>query len=691
MKNNNFVLEQHHIDVARNLISINGQINRLPPKAIALLCVLAENQGEVHSIEDIMKIVWEDRVVSSNSLQRCISQLRKALNDDAQTQRVIKTHSKKGYSLEIPVTHLNSSSSKTNHLRQQHIKPNTFWLILLITLLVLTIGVVYWFQAIPEKNQQHIEVSPITSSDDWESDSSYGPKGNFIVFQRYIDNCYSNIWLKDVSSHKEKRLTDKKGVYGKPSWSNDGNHLTFTERNVCKPSQINEKYCWSVNTLSLLDAITSPQTPLRRLECQNNPVWLAKWLPTGDISYLTENDSNTMIQVYSPKTQEVISFFKEPSNYTYSYDFSVENRTFAILSLNEKNDHILRILSLTGEVISKALIKLPPNSPRDRALKIQYHPSGEYILVSSGSSIYRLDIDGKLSKIDIGGRRNLTDFSFHPNGQLFIATEVIADTDIVLLSKTLLSQNKKISFLDGYKLARSNLSEDMPKFQPLGESIAYTSNRSGIRQLWLFNKESVQLSQVEYGLHSKTIAWSPTGSMIAGISGNKVQIWQLDGYYQKVETKLHIESIMQWYSVNELLVTAIIDGHSTLHKLNIKTNTMKNLGIKNILWANYGDNGQLFYLKRNGKFWRNAVKPVEMPKLNNQFEQPTAVYTSGELYGINNARQLWVYSIADDTFEVLSTLPESVRYLSDFNGNDFLITQMEQLKKDLLLIKHNEQ
>lgn len=80
-----------------------------------------------------------------------------------------------------------------------------------------------------------------------------------------------------------------------------------------------------------------------------------------------------------------------------------------------------------------------------------------------------------------------------------------------------------------------------------------------------------------------------------------------------------------------------------------------------------------------------------MPKLNNQFEQPFAVYNSGELYGINNDRQLWVYSIADDTFGVLSTLPENVRYLSDFNGSDFLITQMKQLKKDLLLIKHNEQ
>ncbi|MFT6507827.1 winged helix-turn-helix domain-containing protein [Colwellia polaris] len=683
MKSNNFVLGQHHVDVARNLIKINGQINRLPPKAIALLCVLAENQGEVYSIEDIMKIVWEDRIVSSNSLQSCISQLRKALNDDAQTQRVIKTHSKKGYSLEIPVTHFDSSSSKASYLRL-----NTFWRILFVTLIVV---IAYWFHPLSEKNKQHIEVSPITSSDDWESGASYGPGGNFIIFQRYIDNCYSNIWLKEVSSHKEKQLTYNKGVYGKPSWSNDGNHITFTERNACKPSQVDEEYCWSVNTLSVLDAITSPQKPVRRLECQSNPAWLAKWLPTGDISYLTEKDGSTMIQLYSPKTQKVITLFEVLSSYTYSYDFSVANSTFALLSLNEKNDHVFRVLSLTGEVISKALIKLPLNFPRDRALKIKYHPSGEYVTVSSDSRIYRLDVDGELSKIDIGGRLNLTDFSFHPNGQLLIATEIVADTDIVLLPKTLFRKNIEISSLDGYKLARSNLSEDMPKFQPLGERIAYTSNRSGIRQLWLFNKENVQLSQGEYGLQSKTIAWSPTGTMIAGISENKVQIWQLDGHYQKIETKLHVESVMQWYSVNELLVTAIIDGHSTLHKLNIKTKAMKNLGIKNILWANYGDNGQLFYLKRNGKFWRNAVKPVEMPKLNNQFEQPFAVYNSGELYGINNDRQLWVYSIADDTFGVLSTLPENVRYLSDFNGSDFLITQMKQLKKDLLLIKHNEQ
>ncbi|TQV85083.1 winged helix-turn-helix domain-containing protein [Aliikangiella coralliicola] len=717
MKLNKFLLEEHQVDVSRNQITINNKVHSLPPRVIAVLCMLAEKQGEVIHIEDLMQTVWEGRVVSANTLQRCISQLRKALNDDASTQRVIKTHSKKGYSLEIPLTPLKPLESEVNDSQingselnkpgltssglinssQEAREPKTVWLISSAILGCLAIALFFWINLSNESNMGALEVNqglaplitvtPITSTDDWESAASFQMQGDYIIFQRHIDDCYSNIWLKDISTSKERKLTVKKGIFGKPSWSPDGRYITFTERNSCRQLQTTDELCWSVNSINIIDALSAPQKPAIKVECRSIPTWQPKWLPDGSISFLTENDGNASIQVYSPKTQSIDTLYRESDNYAYDYDFSVAKESFAVLGLNKNHDHTLSVLDVAGNLLSISRIKLPSDFPTDRPLGVQYHSSGEYLIASGVGFVYRLDFDGEISEINLGGRKNLAELSIHPNGQSFVATEFIADTDTILLSKTLIETNERIMNLDIHRLARSNLSDDQPIFQPGGSLIAFTSNRAGNRQIWLSNGEVRQLTKSTQELQSKTIRWSPDGKNISGVIENKVHIWQLDGTYQIINSKLGIESILQWISFDEMLVTAIVNGQSTLHSLNIKTKTMKNLGLKNIIWANYDDKGLLIYLDRNGKLWRGLEKPKEIARLRNQLEQPSVVLRKGVLYGLNNARQLWSYNIASHSFKILVGLPESTRYLSDYNGEDFLITNMAQLKKDLISIE----
>ncbi|WP_086931865.1 winged helix-turn-helix domain-containing protein [Agarilytica rhodophyticola] len=91
------------IDVSRNQITQNKQSQTLAPKALAVLTCLAEHQGKVVSQEALLAKVWPNTVVSPNTLQRSIAQLRKALGDDGKVQTYIKTHAKQGYSLECDV------------------------------------------------------------------------------------------------------------------------------------------------------------------------------------------------------------------------------------------------------------------------------------------------------------------------------------------------------------------------------------------------------------------------------------------------------------------------------------------------------------------------------------------------------------------------------------------------------------
>jgi len=91
------------IDLTRNQISQKREYQTIPPKALAVLTCLAKNANKVVSHEELLSQVWPDTIVTPNTLQRSIAQLRKALSEDSQYQSYIKTHAKQGYSLEVEV------------------------------------------------------------------------------------------------------------------------------------------------------------------------------------------------------------------------------------------------------------------------------------------------------------------------------------------------------------------------------------------------------------------------------------------------------------------------------------------------------------------------------------------------------------------------------------------------------------
>ena len=80
------------------VISQDG-LRRLGPRPMALLMVLAGQPGKVLSREELMVAVWSGVVVSDETLSRCISDLRQALDDDPRSPRYIETLARRGYRL----------------------------------------------------------------------------------------------------------------------------------------------------------------------------------------------------------------------------------------------------------------------------------------------------------------------------------------------------------------------------------------------------------------------------------------------------------------------------------------------------------------------------------------------------------------------------------------------------------------
>lgn len=81
----------------------NGCVEKLTPKAAALLTVLLEGAPELVSKEELWSRVWDGKVVGDEALTSCIQELRRALNDDSRRPLYIETRHRRGYRLIAPI------------------------------------------------------------------------------------------------------------------------------------------------------------------------------------------------------------------------------------------------------------------------------------------------------------------------------------------------------------------------------------------------------------------------------------------------------------------------------------------------------------------------------------------------------------------------------------------------------------
>lgn len=100
----NFTFGPCFVSPTRGELWRDGELYRLQPKVMEVLVYLAERSDEVVSKERLLEEVWPNTYVTEYVLWRCIAQLRRALDDDAAHPRFIKTLSKRGYQLIVPVS-----------------------------------------------------------------------------------------------------------------------------------------------------------------------------------------------------------------------------------------------------------------------------------------------------------------------------------------------------------------------------------------------------------------------------------------------------------------------------------------------------------------------------------------------------------------------------------------------------------
>jgi len=85
------------VNPASGEISRDGETVRLDVRTMRLLVCLAEHAGEIISIDELLKHVWPDVIVSPDSVYQAVATLRRVLGDDPKQPAYIATVPRLGY------------------------------------------------------------------------------------------------------------------------------------------------------------------------------------------------------------------------------------------------------------------------------------------------------------------------------------------------------------------------------------------------------------------------------------------------------------------------------------------------------------------------------------------------------------------------------------------------------------------
>src|SRR5262245_62272220 len=110
-----FLFGDHTLDEDRRELRCGADSVAVEPQVFDLLIYLVQNRDRVVTKDDLIDAVWGGRVVSDSTLTSRINAARRAIGDNGQQQKLIRTIARKGLRfvgdvrLDRKSTRLNSS------------------------------------------------------------------------------------------------------------------------------------------------------------------------------------------------------------------------------------------------------------------------------------------------------------------------------------------------------------------------------------------------------------------------------------------------------------------------------------------------------------------------------------------------------------------------------------------------------
>jgi len=232
------------LNVEDHTLSRNGENVPITPKMFDLLLVLIQNPKKVLRKDFLLESVWPDSFVEEGNITFNIRQLRKALDDDAQTPTYIETIPRRGYRFLQPVesfTTITPDKSEETIAKEREEREvvdrktrRSRPVFFLMSALVVLVGVVLiagWLMRNQPSNSIPILSAPFAleklSTDGGVFHIAISPDGKNVVYT-HRENGKQSIWLRQLeTSNNVSIVPESTDFYGGLAISPDGNSVYF--------------------------------------------------------------------------------------------------------------------------------------------------------------------------------------------------------------------------------------------------------------------------------------------------------------------------------------------------------------------------------------------------------------------------------------------------------------------------------
>ena len=233
------------LNVEDHTLSRNGETVPVTPKMFDLLLVLVQNPGRVLRKDFLMQSVWPDSFVEEGNITFNIRQLRKALDDNAQSPIYIETIPRRGYRFLPPVEAFTTVTpdkdeesiarqiAEASHTPTANAGTRSYrFLILAVSVLLLgAVVIAAWFLNRGGSDSVPILSTPFAveklSTDGNVFHIALSPDGKTVVYTHRVSGKQS-LWVRQLeTANNVEIIPPSDDFYGGLAISPDGNSVYF--------------------------------------------------------------------------------------------------------------------------------------------------------------------------------------------------------------------------------------------------------------------------------------------------------------------------------------------------------------------------------------------------------------------------------------------------------------------------------
>ncbi|MDQ9091076.1 winged helix-turn-helix domain-containing protein [Pseudoalteromonas haloplanktis] len=467
---------------------MHGRTQLLEPKVMTMLIVLCEHANSIISAEELFKQVWPHSIYSPNSVRRNIALLRKALCDD--DKKLIKTHPKRGYSLQAIISSLSSPADAKIYTKP---KVNNHkiarYVTVLCTFIFLVITWVIW-QNTPASQQTVNNLKPITASKAIEHYMRVSPNHDHMAIIRSESHqgTDKHIYIKDLKRKKTWKITKEAQNYTYLAWRN-ANSLVYS---ASHDSGI------EFGQILLDDGLQSTQQTqlIRRSDISwNSPFFIDK---KQQLFYLaninaSEHSRNVTLYQHNLISGEVRKLLTPNDTFKpYKISLSPQQNKLAVIGFNADSISVVKTFDI--KTTQFEMIKALDHN----WYFLTWQQDQQSLLLSNGKDLSLLHVSGDWQPISYNNYHFLQ-YIQAVAGKLYFL-ERRTDEDLYLANRTDVSNIKTIS--------DSNNVDTSAAVSPNEQMVTYISSKNGIPQLFLKELDSNNESII-FDNHAQELALAP--------------------------------------------------------------------------------------------------------------------------------------------------------------------------------------